>query len=154
MTIVMEKSRVRRATTEDVTELCRMLMELSELEPDFNADPVRLRRGLELLTERHGAAVFVADNGGELCGMCTVQTLVSTSEGGAVGLIEDVIVRKGMRRHGIGSMLMEAVLNWSRAYNLTRLQLLADRQNRSALKFYREIGWGNTRMICIRKKLL
>ncbi len=154
MTIVTEKSRVRRASTEDVSELCRMLMELCELEPDFDADPIRLRRGLELLMDTRGAAVFVAESGGVLCGMCTVQNLVSTAEGGPVGLVEDVVVRQGMRRRGIGSALIEAVYNWSRAYGLTRLQLLADRDNITALKFYERIGWDSTRMICLRKKPL
>jgi len=146
--------RVRRAVADDVDGLCDMLMDLSELEPDFNAEPLRLRRGLELLMETRGAAVFVAETGGEPCGMCTVQTLLSTAEGGMVGIVEDVVVREGMRRRGIGSALMMAVQNWSNAHGLTRLQLLADSENRSALKFYRCEGWDHTRMICLRKKPL
>jgi len=154
MTVCNVEYRVRRASMDDVGGLCDLLMELVELEPDFETESARLRRGLELLIETRGAALFVVESGCEICGMCTVQSLISTSEGGDVGMVEDVVVRKGMRRRGIGRMLMEAALNWSMAHGLTRLQLLADSENRSALKFYRKVGWDNTRMICLRKKPL
>jgi len=154
MTYVVEDFRVRRAASVDVVGLSELLMELVELEPDFEAEPTGLRKGLELLMDTRGAAVFVAETEGAICGMCSVQTLISTAEGGAVGVVEDVVVKRGMRHHGIGSILMDAVLNWSRAHGLTRLQLLADSENRSAVKFYRNLGWDNTRMICLRKKPL
>ena len=44
--------------------------------------------------------------------MCTVQTLISTAEGGPVGLVEDVIVRADYRGHGIGARLLtEAIVS-------------------------------------------
>jgi ribosomal protein S18 acetylase RimI-like enzyme len=149
-----EECRVRRAVSDDIGQLCALLMELAELEPDFGADYHRLRKGLELLMKTQGAAVFVAEAGKEVCGMCIVQSLMSTAEGGMVGLVEDVVVKKGKRRSGIGSGLMEAAINWSKAHGLTRLQLLADRENRSAVKFYKGVGWDQTRLICLRKKPL
>jgi GNAT superfamily N-acetyltransferase len=84
--------------------------------------------------------------------MASIQTLISTAEGGPVGLVEDVVVAKSWRGRGIGQNLLEALGDWARQHGLTRLQLLADRHNRNALDFYAKDGWQPTALICLRKK--
>jgi len=83
--------------------------------------------------------------------MCTVQTLISTAEGGPVGLIEDVIVHRDYRGTGIGARLLFAAADWARIKGMSRLQLLADYDNRAALNFYASQRWETTRLICLRK---
>ena len=41
---------------------------------------------------------------------------------------------------------------WAAERDLTRLQLLADRDNTAALKFYEAMGWQPTRLVCLRKQ--
>ena len=108
---------------------------------------------MALLLSRQGndRQVFVAEKNGEVVGMCSIQTLISTAEGGLVGLVEDVVVREGNRGKGIGNALMGAVDDWARRHALKRLQLLADRDNAPALKFYELRGWKMTNLICVRK---
>jgi GNAT superfamily N-acetyltransferase len=84
--------------------------------------------------------------------MATVQTLVSTAEGGRVGLVEDLVVQRNLRGHGVGTQLIEAILTWARSQGLTRLQLLADRDNQKALDFYASRKWDHTRLICLRRR--
>jgi GNAT superfamily N-acetyltransferase len=62
--------------------------------------------------------------------MTTVQMLISISEGGCVGLVEDVIVDREFRGRGIGTLLLEHIAEWGKSRNLKRLQLLADRERR------------------------
>ncbi len=45
---------------------------------------------------------------------------------------------------------LASLVSWSVKRGLTRLQLLADRNNRPALDFYRRIGWRSTQLICLR----
>jgi GNAT superfamily N-acetyltransferase len=107
-----------------------------------------------LVTDPAGASfVAVAVKGIEVIGMATAQTLVSTAEGGRVGLVEDVIVRKDWRGKGTGTRLLDAVVDWSRGMKLKRLQLLADLDNRLALDFYRTRGWQATSLIALRRLL-
>jgi|SRR3990172_1284387 len=146
---------IRQALPSDIPRLCSLLEDLFILESDFTPDVEKQTHGISMLvTDPTGASfVAVAVKGIEVVGMATVQTLVSTAEGGRVGLIEDVIVRKDLRGKGTGTRLLHAVVEWSRGMQLKRLQLLADLDNRPALDFYRNRRWNTTRLICLRKML-
>jgi len=148
----MGEVSVRPATPVDLDALVGLLKDLFALEPDFRFDPVRQRRGLALLLEdRLRRAALVAESGGVVVGMVTGQLLVSTAEGGGSVLVEDLVVRESERRRGTGRKLVRAVEAWARGRGATRLQLLADRENEAALRFYERLGWSGTRMVCLRR---
>ncbi|MCF8128189.1 MAG: GNAT family N-acetyltransferase [Deltaproteobacteria bacterium] len=144
---------IRGAEPSDAGHLVELLRVLFTLEEDFSFNEPVQRRGIELLISRQGPErqVFVAEKSGTVAGMCSIQTLISTAEGGPVGLVEDVIVSEGYRGNGIGNALMIAVGGWARKHGLKRVQLLAERGNTQALKFYRSKGWEITDLICVRK---
>jgi GNAT superfamily N-acetyltransferase len=146
---------IRPACSEDIPQLCELLSDLFARETDFEPDERRQTRGLKLLVhDKSGRSiVLVAVSHDEIIGLCTVQTVVSTAEGGPVGLVEDVTVRADRRGHGIGSRLLTEAIIWSKTRNLSRLQLLADRENGPALAFYTSCSWNSTSLICLRKHL-
>jgi GNAT superfamily N-acetyltransferase len=145
--------RIRVACARDIEPMCRLLGELFRIETDFRIDPARQRNGLRLLLEGGSAIVLVAQAGADLVGMCSVQVLVSTAEGGAVGLLEDLVVSAPWRGQGIGSALLGAAEACARSRGLSRLQLLADRGNQAALGFYDRAGWQRSSMIMLRRTL-
>ena len=129
-----------------------LLAELFSLEADFRPDEARQRRGLSLLLEdRLRRTVIVAETGGTVIGMVTGQLVVSTAEGAASVWVEDLVVAGPSRRLGVGRRLLRAVEEWGSARGATRLQLLADRENRPALAFYGSLGWSGTRLVCLRR---
>ena len=146
---------IRPACTEDIPKLCDLLSDLFARETDFESDQGRQSRGLNLLVHDQSgrSLVLVAASRDEIIGMCTVQTLISTAEGGLVGLVEDVIVRADSRGQGIGAKLLDTVIGWSKTRNMSRLQLLADWENGPALAFYSTCCWSPTSLICLRKHL-
>lgn len=146
--------KIRPAQRDDLEAMVSLLLELFALEEDFSPNPARQRRGLSRLLDGCGKhrCILVAEIDGRVIAMATVQILISTAEGGPVGLVEDVVVRKDSRGRGIGRRLMEAVGSWGAERGLTRLQLLADRNNAKALEFYGKIGWQPTQLVCLRKK--
>jgi GNAT superfamily N-acetyltransferase len=149
-----QEATVRKARITDVPEMVPLLRELFSVEADFEFDAARAQAGLELLLEaERGGCVWVAEADRAIIGMCSLQVLISTAEGGPVGLIEDVIVSRDYRGKGIGGGLLEAAEAWAKAHGLTRLQLLADRSNADALAFYDRMGWPPTQLICRRRSL-
>jgi len=142
---------LREACSGDVDALIPLLDQLFSIESDFSPDPERQRRGLEALLQSATAYVAVAELAGELVGMATLQIVISTAEGGAVGWIEDVVVNASQRGRGIGKALLDHLIGWSQSRGLTRLQLLADRDNQPALDFYRKQGWAGTKLMALRK---
>jgi ribosomal protein S18 acetylase RimI-like enzyme len=144
---------IRPARISDLPHLVDLLCQLFTIETDFVVDPSRHGRGLRLLlrhAQRGTAAVLVAQAGDELVGMATVQTVISTAMGARSGWIEDMVVREGWRRSGIGGLLMEEVRHWAKRAGVTRLQLLADQRNRPALDFYEQRNFARTHMVCLR----
>ena len=135
--------------------MCGLLSELFSIESDFSPDSQKQATGLSLLlTDRSGSsAVLVAEKGDEIVGMCSVQTLISTAEGGPVGLVEDLIVRKDYRGNGIGTRLLSEIFRWCDSKNISRVQLLRDFDNMNALMFYAMNGWSSTKLVCMRRSL-
>jgi ribosomal protein S18 acetylase RimI-like enzyme len=145
--------RIRTAQPADLDSLVSLLAALFAIEEDFVFDELRQRRGLALMLENERSCVLVAEVEGQVIGMCTGQVMVSTAEGGLSLLVEDVVVDEQWRGRGVGRLLMEAISDWARANKVSRLQLLADRNNIPALGFYRSLGWHATELICLRTSL-
>jgi GNAT superfamily N-acetyltransferase len=143
---------IRHACPDDMDAMICLLQALFRLEADFAPLPDRQRNGLQRFLDGCGKhrCIQVAEKDGRVVGMATLQILISTAEGGPVGMVEDVVVHEQFRGKGVGRRLMASLVSWSVKRGLTRLQLLADRNNRSALDFYRRIGWRSTQLICLR----
>lgn len=146
---------IRPARIEDAPRLCELLAELFSMESDFSPNVEKQMQGLRLLIENNSGSshVLVALHDEHVIGMATVQALISTVEGGRVGLVEDVIVEERSRCRGVGTLLLGGIAAWGRDKGLTRLQLLADCRNHPALNFYDSRGWSSTRLICKRMML-
>jgi GNAT superfamily N-acetyltransferase len=146
---------IRPVRSEDVPVLCDLLGDLFEIEADFSADRRKQENGLRLLLEdRSGRSkVFVAVHGGRVIGMCSVQVVISTAEGKPAAIMEDVVVKREHRGSGFGTALVEAVQEWCLERGITRVQVLADKDNLQALTFYANKGWFSTNLICLRKNL-
>jgi ribosomal protein S18 acetylase RimI-like enzyme len=105
-----------------------------------------------LLLNSEKDCVLVAELGdNKVLGLCSVQTLISTAEGGWVGLLEDLIVSADFRNQGIASKLIAEAVSWTESQGLKRLQLLADKNNGLALDFYQQQDWKTTQLVCLRQ---
>jgi len=143
---------VRNAAASDLDSLVRLLGQLFAIESDFHPDPERQRSGLALmLADPDRRAVLVAERSGVVVGMVTAQLLVSTAEGGLSALLEDMVVDEAERGGGVGRALLLAIEAWATRAGARRLQLLADRDNAPALRFYERMGWRGTALVCLRR---
>lgn len=146
---------IRQAEAGDISQMCDLLFELFSIEADFIPDGGKQAQGLELLlnNKTNSSVVFVAEKDNEIIGMCSVQTVISTAEGGPVGLLEDLIVRNDHRRNGTGTRLLSEIFKWCTAKNISRIQLLRDSDNLKAMIFYNVNGLSSTKLVCMRKYL-
>ena len=148
----MDDVVIRRAEVADLQSLAALLRLLFSIEEDFSFNEEKQLHGLHLMLESQSAIVLVAVVGRQVVGMCSGQLLISTAEGGAAVLVEDVVVWPESRGKGVGRMLLESVMMWAEEKDGKRLQLLADRNNQAALDFYEHLGWETTDLICLRQK--
>ena len=145
---------IRPAVSADIEDMLVLLKELFAIEEDFTFNEPLQRQGLALLLAgRQNSCVLVAETKRQVIGMCSLQTIISTAEGGRVGIVEDVVAAPAWRGRGIGAGLLEAVEEWAGKHGLRRLQLLADSGNHRALNFYKKQNWIKTRLVCRQKRL-
>lgn len=143
---------IRKAHPSDITELVSLLQILFSIEADFTPDPEKQRRGLELMfADAERRCLIVAEKDGKIAGMGSAQLVVSTAEGALSGLVEDMVLYPEYRGRGIGRKILTALERWCYQQGATRIQLLADRENEPALRFYAKLGWEKTQLICLRK---
>jgi GNAT superfamily N-acetyltransferase len=142
------------ATADDLPRLADLLAELFTLETDFHPERDKQLRGLQLILDNPALGkVFVLHIDGKVAGMANALITISTAEGGRVLLLEDVIVHKEYRGGGVGRKLVEHVMAWAREQGMTRITLLADRDNQVALDFYRKLDFELSHMSVLRKNL-
>jgi ribosomal protein S18 acetylase RimI-like enzyme len=144
---------IRPAKLSDIDQLVDLLSELFAIESDFVIDADKQACGLMRLLDIDTACIWVAEavQVQKVVGMCSIQTLISTAEGSSVGLLEDLIVAAEFRRQGIAAQLLVQAEAWAKKHGLKRLQLLADKNNQTALDFYAHQRWQSTQLMGLRK---
>jgi RimJ/RimL family protein N-acetyltransferase len=139
---------VRPAEVTDAAQLLALLAQLGRESNTFTVDD-----GIEELSETDEAeqierisgtttnVIFVAVLGDRLIGVSTVQA--STDFSAAQGEV-GVAVLKEFWGMGLGTALVEEILDWSRNYSsLERLVLTVQLRNTRAAKLYQHLGFEN-----------
>lgn len=137
---------IRDAHSDDISVMAGLLAELFLIEDEFSIDIEKQIRGLELLLETDNCLVLVAEISGQVIGMISMQSLISTAMGERVGLIEDMIVSHEFRRIGIGRLLLSSMIENANSLGYGRIALGADRRNESAITFYQTFGFKTSNM--------
>jgi GNAT superfamily N-acetyltransferase len=147
----MSETRVEPATVEDLPALADLLHELFSKEADFRPDQVKQLRGLRLIIEQpNKGRIFVLRSYGKLLGMINLLFTISTAEGGAVIILEDLIVVQDHRSEGLGAELLDYALDFARQKDFPRITLLTDRLDEPAKKFFQRHGFRESGMMPMR----
>lgn len=142
---------IGEAERSHVPALVSLLHELFSRERDFTPNPHKQANGLLLiLAHPQRGRIFVARRNNDVIGMANVLFTISTAEGGPVVLMEDVIVARPYRGHGIGHLLLRHVLCWAKSNGFLRVTLLAEQDNVDALRFYERNGFTRSGMAVLR----
>jgi ribosomal protein S18 acetylase RimI-like enzyme len=150
--MTFEHFDIRPAQQQDIDAMVLLLKNLFALEKDFSFNHERQHAGLKMLLDQSSAIVLVAEQEGQVIGMCSGQTVISTAEGGPALLVEDVVVADAWQNRGIGRSLLGQLTERAGKRGICRLQLLADRYNSKAIGFYNRLGWHTTQLICLRTR--
>jgi ribosomal protein S18 acetylase RimI-like enzyme len=166
---------LKKAEREDVPILAGFLGELFSLEEDFVSDMDKQSRGLMLALDNPDLVdvykVLLSDktdyeagnepketaaDGGicsgthtsnEIIGIIVLHKFISTAEGSWTERIEDLYIRPGYRKSGIGTEIIDEVIRLAKEDGLCRIILQADKDNQPALNFYRRYGFEEMNLV-------
>jgi diamine N-acetyltransferase len=154
---------VRAATIQDYDALCEIIAEVDALHvapyPDMfrlAPGPARERAYVEALLADESVGLFVAEVDGKAVGLIHLIAREVPQHPLLVPrryvAIEDISVRAGYRRAGIGRTLMAHAEDWARARGIPSIELNVYEFNDGARAFYEELGY-RTLSRRMRKKL-
>jgi ribosomal protein S18 acetylase RimI-like enzyme len=150
----MTSIQIHPASDSDVEALADLLFLLFTQESDFKPDRNKQIKGLQLIINNPDKGfILVAEDGQTIAGMVSILKLISTAEGGEVGLLEDMIVHPDYQGIGVGSELIKEAISIAKTEKLTRLTLLTDKTNIKAIDFYVKHEFNISEMIPLRKAL-
>ena len=90
--------------------------------------------------ESHDACILVADDDGELVGLCTAYQDLHSVRFGYRVWVEDLAVDPARRSQGIGKALLDATKEWAAERGATHLELDSAEARADAHRFYRREG--------------
>lgn len=149
----MENLLVRKARSEDVVEIHRLIKELAI----FEKEPEAVKISVEELRDdgfgnKPSYSCIVADYNGSIVGFALYYIRYSTWNGKTVYL-EDFLVDQNYRSKGIGEQLFEEMINISKKLNVRQMTWQVLDWNEGAIRFYErynaeiEEQWLNARIL-------
>jgi len=142
---------ISQATVEDIPQLCELLALLFDQEAEFRSDSALQSSGLrQIIAFPERGRILALREGQSVIGMVNLLFTVSTALGGRVAILEDMVVRPGCRRKGVGSMLLKEAVAFAESAGCLRITLLTDAANASAQRFYRRHGFNASDMVPMR----
>lgn len=142
------------ATLADVPQLAGLLTILFTHEVELAPDPAKQERALRMiLTQPEMGRIFCAREGDQVLGMVSLLFTISTAEGGRAAWLEDMVIHPAQRNAGLGRRLIEAALTAAQTLGCTRVTLLTDGINTSAMRFYERAGFVRSEMVPFRRYL-
>lgn len=146
--------RIEPAILDDLPELVDMLMQLFELEADFEPDRQKQEDGLRLVLEEPSRGrIFVLRNDHSIIGMVNTLTTISTAEGGFVLMLEDFFIHPSHRSQGFGHLMLEYVVDYAKKKDFRRITLLTDKISEESQKFFQANGFSFSQMIPMRLQI-
>jgi ribosomal protein S18 acetylase RimI-like enzyme len=144
------QAKVRPATHHDIPEIVAIWGELAQyhtsLDPSF-APSARwqdeYRQFIRALIGRDDALAVVAVSEEQIVGYAVgrISMLPGFFERRRRGYIHDVVTREPFRRRGIGTGLVDALLEWMRAGGVTTVELTVSTRNHDAVRFWSRRGF-------------
>lgn len=143
---------IRRANLNDYSQLCGLFEEVDELHRQAMPEvfkrpsgPARSRSYLNRLLADKNAALLVAEEKGELLGLLHifVQEVkdIPLLKPRKLVFVENLVVKKGFRKKGIGKKLMQEGVNWTLSQGASLIELNVWEFNQEARKFYQKLDF-------------
>ena len=113
-----------------------------------------VRSGLKkLLKNRSLGQAFLVLSNSKAVGYTILIDSFDLEFGGRVAFVTDLYLESACRRRGIGTEVLGQLEQFCRAKGFKTIELQAERRNRAALSFYRQLGFRRHDRVALSKSL-
>ena len=135
---------VREARAGDAEAVYALAGELAEALGDRKPRLEAIRERLRELLEETRARVLVAEGEDGIVGAASLWIKPDLGHGDTVIEVPMLVVSGSARRRGVGRLLVQEIRSVAAAENVSVIELVATRENRTARDFYRSLGFVET----------
>ena len=139
---------IKKAIPEDANKLLELNRKYNG-EENINEDVSRIEKILE---ENKNEIVFVAVSDDSLVGFVCVQVYRSFCYSRPALEITDLYVEKEMRRQNAATLLIQEVLKFAVQENVLEINLRVNKNNTTAINFYKSVGLEEANHLVFRKR--
>jgi GNAT superfamily N-acetyltransferase len=132
----MIERNVRAATPTDASAMSLLLGQLG-----YPSEAARVAARLARLEADPASAVFVAEDDGEVVGLCALHVIRLIELDSAVCRVTAMVVRSDARGHGVGRALLEQVEAEAERLRCDRIEVTSNDRRDDAHAFYRSLGF-------------
>lgn len=141
-----------KAGFKDLKGVVKLLKHLFKQEAEFSFNKKLQTKAVARVLKDKNAAIYAMKKGKKVIASATLFFNTGTALGAKVATLEDVIVDPGCRGQGIGSRLLKKVLKEMDRKKVKRVSLLTDDDNYRARKFYKKLGFKESKMKLLRRQ--
>jgi ribosomal protein S18 acetylase RimI-like enzyme len=135
---------VREAEADDAEALHALAGELADALGDKRPELEAVRVRLHELLEEPRARVLVAEGEDGIVGAANLWIKPDLGHGDTVIEVPMLVVSSSARCRGVGRLLVGEIQSIAAAENVSLIELIATRENRTARAFYRSLGFVET----------
>ena len=144
--------RIREAGKEDAKAAWKLIAQLQEF-VDLEITPYEeFAARWERVIASQNFKAFIAEESEEAKALATVWFRESLSHGGPVALIDEFIVAEGERGKGIGTCLLEHVVDDCFRMGCIEVEVSTEADNFAARGFYHKLGFGEVGVFLEKEK--
>jgi ribosomal protein S18 acetylase RimI-like enzyme len=134
--------RIDTATKADLPAITGLLQELVGVIEDQQGLDIKVAgENLAALLTEPDSYLLVARDGGEVVGYINFVVRRTALHAGLSGLIDELVVRQGLRDSGIGRSLVTAAADTCRRLGCVELEVSTEKANTAARRFYQQCGF-------------
>ena len=130
------KVKVRTATPQDSKELVNLADELIRLN-DWTGRELMLQETFQ----DSNCKVYVAEVDEKIVGFIELRVFSDFVEGTLIAFIQNLVVKKGFRNLGVGSNLVEQVIEEAEKRSVNEIHVWTEFDNQQAINFYTGQGF-------------
>lgn len=127
---------VRDARPSDAAGIAQLLTELG-----YPVSPERLGRRLQVLAGERATRVFVAEAGGDLCGVAAIHSTHMLERDDPICRATALVVAPEARRRGVGTTLMARLEREARGRGAVQLEVTSAEHREEAHALYERLGF-------------
>lgn len=122
-----------------LTEITKEIVSAGDNWSNYKVDSNKsARKNIFLEIIKSPSKIFIARIDDEIVGCINFQLVRNIRHGWARGHLEEVVVKKGYRHKGIGTKMINYVIDYCRKNNIEVIKLMCGKQLKKSEAFYRK----------------